>query len=437
MKKSVTLGIIPLILLLFLIINSGFSLQSISNDEKITTILQKITPQLIDIRRDIHAHPELGYQEIRTAQIVADNLRKLGLEVRTNVGKTGVVGILKGGKPGDVVGFRADMDALPITEETGLPFASKVKITREGREIGVMHACGHDIHTTVLIGTAWLLSQMREDIPGTVVFYAQPAEEVSDGALGMIADGALKNPTPSAFFAYHVSPDLNAGLIGVCPGYMAANVDSFRAVIKGKGGHGSQPHKTIDPIVIASRIVIALQVMVAREIDVSHHTVISVGTFHAGTASNIIPEEATISATIRTNVEEQREIVKEKILRTIQGICQSAGAPEPEISYSFNLPAPYNDPELVEKITPTLKRVLEKPEDMVRVKPVMVGEDFCYFGKEKPAVMLWLGCAKEGEEIYPLHNPNFNPDEKCIPNGVKVMSAVLLNYLKSKAAENQ
>jgi amidohydrolase len=435
MKKSITIRIIPLSLILFLIINSGFSPQSNNKDEKIATILSKITSQLIEIRRDIHAHPELGFQEKRTAEIVANNFRKFGLEVRTNIGQTGVVGILKGGKPGGVVGFRADMDALPITEETGLPFASKVKITKEGKETGVMHACGHDIHTTILIGTAWLLSQMREEIPGTVVFYAQPAEEINGGALGMIADGALKNPSPSAILAYHVSPELNTGQIGVCPGYMAANIDSFRAVIKGRGGHGSQPHKTIDPIVIASRIVIALQLIVSREIDVSHHTVISVGTFHAGTASNIIPEEATISATIRTLAEEQREIVKEKIIRTIKGICTSAGAPEPEINYSFNLPAPYNDPELVEKITPTLKRVLEKPEDMVIVKPAMVGEDFCYFGREKPAVMLWLGCAKEGEPYYPLHNPRLNPDEKCIPLGVKLMSTLLLDYLNKENTE--
>jgi amidohydrolase len=414
---------------------TSFAQQNKSTDETIAEVVQKITPELIEIRRDIHMHPELGFEVERTADIVAKYLREFGLEVKTNVGKTGVVGILKGGKPGDVVGFRGDMDALPITEATGLPFASKIKITYDGRETGLMHACGHDVHTTMLIGIAWVLSQMKDELPGTVVFYAQPAEEIGEGAAAMIKDGALKNPSPSAVFAYHVNPDFNTGQIALCPGYALANVDSFNAVIRGKGGHGSQPHKTIDPIVIASRIVLALQVLVAREVDVSEHTVISVGSFHAGTASNIIPSDATLKATVRTYSEEQRHLIKEKIIRTIKGICQSAGAPEPEIEYFFGIPSLYNDPELAEKMSPTVRRSLGDANLLVKAKPSMGGEDFCYFSREKPSVMFWLGCTKEGDAYYPLHSPNVSPDEKCIPHGVKVMSAILLDYLKMKAAE--
>lgn len=400
-----------------------------STDKKIDEIVKKITLELISIRRDIHMHPELSFEEKRTAEIVAKRFREFGIKVRTNIGQTGVVGILKGEKPGAVVGFRGDMDALPITEETGLPYASKIKVTYKGKETGLMHACGHDIHTTVLIGIAWVLSQMKQELSGTVVFYAQPAEETGSGARGMIEDGALEDPAPEVFFAYHVSPDINTGKIGVCPGYMAANIDSFRAIIRGKGGHGSQPHKTIDPIVIASRIVLALQVLVAREIDVSDHTVITIGSFHAGTASNIIPPEASLQATIRTYGERQRKLVKEKIIRTIKGICQSASAPEPEIDYSFGIPALYNNPELVENISPTIERILGAPDLLVKTQPSMVGEDFCYFAEEKPSVMLWLGAAEAGELAYPLHNPRFNPDEKSIPLGVKIMSGVILDYL--------
>jgi len=216
---------------------------------------------------------------------------------------------------------------------------------------------------------------------------------------------------------------------------MAANIDSFRAIIRGTGGHGSQPHKAIDPIVIASRVVLALQVLVAREIDVSDHTVITIGSFHAGTASNIIPAEAALRATIRTYGEQQRKLVKEKIIRTIKGICQSAGAPEPEIDYSFGIPALYNNPELVENISPTLERILGNPELLVKIKPSMVGEDFCYFARQKPSVMMWLGTAKAGEVVYPLHNPKFNPDEESIPVGVKAMSGIILDYLNMKKAE--
>jgi amidohydrolase len=435
MKKFCKVIILISLLILLSPLEIALSQQSKTTDAEITEIVKKITPQLIEIRRDIHMHPELGFEVERTAGIVAKYLKEFGLEVKTNVGKTGVIGILKGGKPGDVVGFRGDMDALPITEKTGLPYSSKVKITYDGIETGLMHACGHDIHTTVLLGIAQVLSKMREELPGTVVFYAQPAEEIGDGAYAMIEDGALENPSPSAVFAYHVASNFNTSQIGLCPGYALANVDSFHAVIRGKGGHGSQPHKTIDPIVVASRIVLALQTLVAREIDVAEHTVISVGSFHAGTASNIIPPDAAIRATIRTYGEEQRKLVKEKIIRTIKGICQSAGAPEPEIEYFFGIPSLYNDPELAEKMTPTVIRILGEPKLLLKAKPSMGGEDFCYFTQKKPSVMFWLGCTKEGDPYYPAHSPHFNPDEKCIPHGVKIMSAILLDYLKMRVAK--
>lgn len=398
-----------------------------SLDRRVEAIVQRITPSLIDIRRDIHAHPELAFEEKRTAAIVAEYFQKLGLEVRTGIARTGVLGILRGEKRGPVMAIRADMDALPITEETNLPFRSREKGTFEGREVGLMHACGHDIHTTILLGVAHVLSELKSRLAGTVLFVAQPAEEFGDGAFEMLKAGVFQELRPEAVFAFHVDDTAKVGVIQFASEYAAANVDSFDLIIRSEGCHGSSPHDCVDPIVVGAHVVTALQVMVAREIDVHKDTVITVGSFHAGAARNVIPEKADLKATIRSYGEDQRQLIREKVERLVEKICQAFGAPF-ELHYTIGTPALRNEPELVRKILPTVERILGGKRFVREEQPIMGGEDFSYFAREIPAVMLWLGVVPEDIEKTSVHSPTFVADEKSIPIGVEVMSAILLDY---------
>ncbi|MGQ9672347.1 MAG: M20 metallopeptidase family protein [Candidatus Aminicenantales bacterium] len=398
-----------------------------SLDRRVEAIVQRITPSLIDIRRDIHAHPELAFEEKRTAAIVAEYFQKLGLEVRTGIARTGVLGILRGEKRGPVVAMRADMDALPITEETNLPFRSREKGTFEGREVGLMHACGHDIHITILLGVAHVLSELKSRLAGTVLFVAQPAEEFGDGAFEMLKAGVFQELRPEAMFAFHVDDTAKVGVIQFASEYAAANVDSFDLIIRSEGCHGSSPHDCVDPIVVGAHVVTALQVMVAREIDVHKDTVITVGSFHAGAARNVIPEKAELKATIRSYGEDQRQLIREKVERLVDKICQAFGAPF-ELHYTIGTPALRNEPELVRKILPTVERILGGKRFVREEQPIMGGEDFSYFAREIPAVMLWLGVVPEDVEKTSVHSPTFVADEKSIPIGVEVMSAILLDY---------
>jgi amidohydrolase len=392
-----------------------------------------LTPELIAIRQDIHCHPELAFQETRTSGIVADYFRKLGLEVRTGFAKTGVLGILRGGKPGPIVAMRGDMDALPITEETDLPFASKDRTILDGREVGVMHACGHDIHTTMLLGVAAVLSAMKADLPGTVVFVAQPAEEVEDsGANLMIADGAFKDIVPAAFFAYHVDDTLKAGKIGYASGFMSANVDGFDLEIKSDGCHGAYPNLCVDPVVVGAQIVIALQVMISREIGVHDNTVITVGSFHAGSARNIISRSAKLEATVRNYGEAQRKVLQDKITRLVSNICAAAGAPF-SLNYRFGTASVYNDPALTSQALATAERVLGGKAALVEQKPEMGGEDFSYFGTVAPAVMFNLGVVPPDRDTTAVHSPTFVADEAAIPVGVNLMATIILDRLAKQA----
>ncbi len=418
------------ILVIFFCILPSLISGSVAQGEKISLILEKILPDLIKIRREIHAHPELGFQEKRTAALVSEYLKKLGLEVREGIGKTGVRGILRGSKPGPTVGMRADMDALPITEETDLPFASREKILLEGKEIGLMHACGHDIHTTVMLGVAHVLSQLKEELSGTVIFVAQPAEEKGDGAAAMLKDGLFEDIKPEAMFAFHVDDTLKAGMISYTPGYSGANCDGFQLKIKSQGCHGAHPDDCVDPIVVGSQVVLALQVMVSRELDVKNDTVITVGVFHSGSAPNIIPKEAKLEATIRSYGEEQRKLIREKVERIISNLCEANGASF-ELNYFFGTPALYNNPELLDKILPSVERVLGGKEYLFKGYPSMGGEDFSYFAREIPAVMLGLGVAPH-EKASPLHSPTFVADEESIPLGIKVMSTLIYEYLMNE-----
>lgn len=421
MKKKIGFGLVGLII--FVSLPAGQ--KDLKN--KIEAIIEKITPELIEIRRDIHAHPELAFQEKRTAARVASYLEQLGLEVKTGIAGTGVLGILRGSKKGPILAMRADMDALPITEATGLPFSSKEKGIINGQEVGLMHACGHDIHTTILLGVARVLSELKSELRGTILFIAQPAEEYGDGASEMLKAGLFAEFKPEAIFAFHVDDEARVGFIRYAPEYAAANVDGFDLIIESEGGHGSDPDSCVDPIVVGAQIVLALQVMVSREIDVHDDTVITVGSFHAGTARNIIPSKAELKATIRTYGEQQRLLVKEKIERIIQNICEAANASY-KLNYYIGTPALRNDPALLKKILPMVEDALGGRQFVLQEKPSMGGEDFSYFAREIPAVMLWLGVVPENLTKTAVHSPTFLADEKCIPLGVKVMSSILLRY---------
>ena len=399
-----------------------------TRDAKVETIVSRIAPSLVEIRRDIHCHPEFGMQEHRTAALVADYFRKLGLEVKTGIGGTGVLGVLRGAKKGPVVGMRGDMDALPITEETGLPFASKEKMVLNGQEVGLMHACGHDIHTTVLLGVANVLAELKPTLSGTVLFVAQPAEETIGGASAMLEAGLFSEIKPEAMFAYHVEDTVQAGHILYSSGTATANVDSFDLTIESTGCHGSMPWNCVDPIAVGAQVVTALQVMIAREIDVNENTVITVGTFHAGTARNIIPQKAELGATIRTFGDKQRQLVREKIERLVQNICEAAQAPF-KLDYEIGTSSVYNDPELLRKIMPSVERILGGKEFARQIPPDTGGEDFSEFARLTPSAILWLGVLPAGMARTALHSPTFVADEQSIPVGVKLMSGIILDYL--------
>jgi amidohydrolase len=424
MKISKALGLI-----LILIPLAGYPLQARDKDtaKAIDRAVSDLAPGITKIQEDIHSHPELSMQETRTAALVADYFRKLGLEVRTGIGGTGVLGILRGGKPGPVIGMRGDMDALPITEETGLPYASTAKGVRDGRETGIMHACGHDFHTSILLGVAAVMAGLKDDLPGTILFIAQPGEEWGDGADVMLRDGLFRDIKPQALFAFHVEDTIPAGTIKYTPGWAGANCDGFVLKVLSEGCHGAGPSSCVDPIVVGAQIVVALQVMVAREIDVHNDTVVTVGTFHAGSASNIIPREAVLQATVRSYGEDQRQTLKRKIERLVSNICGAAGA-KFALDYYFATPALYNDPALMAEILPTVEKALGGKQFLVQDPPEMGGEDFSYFAKEVPSVMLDLGVMPEGKEEISVHSPYFVADQKAIPIGMRIMSRILWEY---------
>jgi amidohydrolase len=326
------------------------------------------------------------------------------------------------------------MDALPITEETDLPFASKDRTILDGREVGVMHACGHDIHTTMLLGVAAVLTAMKADLPGTVVFVAQPGEECCDGAKLMIADGAFKDIVPQAFFAYHVDDTLKAGKLGYASGFMSANVDGFTLEIKSNGCHGASPDLCVDPIVVGAQVVIALQVMISREISVHDNTVITVGSFHAGSAPNIIPRSAKLQATVRNYGEAQRKVLQDMITRLVSNICEAAGATF-DLAYQFGTASVYNDPALVIEALSTAERILGGKSALVEQKPEMGGEDFSYFGTIAPAVMFNLGVVPPELDATAVHSPTFIADEAAIPIGVNLMANIIVDH-QMKPAKN-
>lgn len=409
--------------------------------EEIDAWLQKETPQLTQVYKSLHQAPELSFEEEKTAARMADLMSELGLKVTPDIGGHGVVCVLENGK-GKTLLLRADMDALPVAEETGLDYASKFRVRdARGATVGVMHACGHDIHLTNLIGTVRYLASHRDEWQGTLVAIFQPAEERGAGAKAMIADGLLRRfPRPDYALAMHVSSDTPAGTVEYLAGYAQANVDSVDITVRGRGGHGAKPESTVDPVVVAARLVVDLQTIVSREIAPIDPAVITVGSIHGGTKHNIIGDTCHLQLTVRSYTQEVREHLISAIRRKALAAAQSANAPEPEISTTEGTPALYNDPSLVERLVPVLKQKLGA-DNVNETTPSMGGEDFGRIGREGvPILMLKLGTvsqsrldgfAAEGIPAPSLHSPKYFPDpEPSISTGVTTLVTAAIELLR-------
>lgn len=423
--------------LLALGITTGVSAQS-SLKPAISTATAKVESKVIEWRRDLHQHPELGNQEFRTAKKVAEHLRSLGIEVQENVAVTGVIGLLKGGKPGPVVALRADMDALPVTERVNIPFKSEVMAEYNGQKTGVMHACGHDSHVAILMGVAEVLSGMKKDLQGTVKFIFQPAEEgVYDtkdpfGADGMVRAGCLENPKVDAIFGLHINSQTPVGVIAYRPGATMAAVDQLKIRLKGKQTHGAYPWSGVDPIVTASQIVMGLQTIVSRNVALTENpAVVTVGAIHGGIRNNIIPENLEMIGTIRTLGKEQRTMVHRRIEEISTNIAESAGAAA-EVTIDHGYPVTYNDPVLTDKMVATLEGAAGK--ENVRIVPATMGaEDFSYYQEKVPGLFFFLGGMpkdKKPSEAAPHHTPDFYIDESGFGLGVKTLSSLVVDYME-------
>ncbi|MBC7363209.1 MAG: amidohydrolase [Candidatus Aminicenantes bacterium] len=410
-----------------------FPVQSWSIDQKtrqsIEQEIEKYRAEIIKIRRFIHMNPEVSNREFETAKLVASKLSSLGLEVKTGIARTGVVGLLRGNQPGPTVAIRADMDALPIQEHNTFPYRSL--------NPGVMHACGHDIHTSIALGTAMVLSSLKDRIKGNIKFIFQPAEEgpppdEEGGASLMIKEGVLDNPPVRAIFALHVWPDLEVGKIGYNSGYFFASSDNFVITIKGKSAHGARPQEGIDAIVVAGEIITGLQVYFKRALDPSEPLVVTVGKIQGGNRSNIIADRVVMEGTVRTIDEQTRSKVAIMMETFLKGITQAYGATY-SLAYEYATPALYNHPDFVRVVLPGLASAVGK-QNLIQIKPQMVAEDFAFFAEKIPAFMFLLGVKTPGQPSAPLHSPYFNPDEKAIPVGIRAMCHLVLNALEQQAS---
>ena len=410
-------------------------------DAALNAAVDKVEPRVVAWRRDFHQNPELGNREVRTGGIVAAHLRALGFDhVQEKVAHTGVVGVLKGGKPGPVVALRADMDALPVAEEVDVAFKSKVRTHWNGQDCGVMHACGHDAHTAMLMGVAEVLAGMRAQIPGTVKFLFQPAEETppigeEGGAKLMVAEGCLKNPDVAAVFGLHVTSIFPTGMIGYRSGPFMASADDFRIFVRGTQTHAAMPWRGVDPIVVSSQIVMGLQTIVSRRMNVTHEpSVVTVGVFHGGVRHNIIPDEVRLEGTIRTFDEEQRNEIHEHVTRITQMIAASGGA-SAKVHIHRWYDVTVNHPGLTEWSVPTLARFAGEAQVQV-VDKVCGAEDFSFFQKEVPGFFYFIGCTpvdRDASTAAPNHSPRFYVDEKCMKLGVKTLAGLALDWLAANA----
>jgi len=410
--------------------------------QQIQHAVGRVLPKMVEWRRDIHAHPELSGQEERTARVVAEHLRQLGLEVQTQVGGTGVVGVLKGGLPGKVVALRADMDALPVPENTGLPFASKLKSTYLGKEVPVMHACGHDAHVAMLMGVAEALSSLKAQLPGTVKFIFQPAEEgapvvpdaqgkvPSFGAKAMIEAGVLKDV--QAIYGLHITANLPGGVIGYRSGPLMAGSDSLSVQIEGRGAHGSAPWTGVDPIVAASQVVLGLQTVVSRQMNISKEPVVlTIGSIHGSTRNNIIPDHVEMQGTLRSFDEEMREEAQKRIVTTAEAIAASSGA-KAKVSFGpVAYPVTTNPAALTEASLPALR--LAAAGKVMVIPKVSGSEDFSEFQKLVPGFFYFLGAPPKGKDYTRApsnHSPLFDIDEDQMQVGARTLAALAVDFLQ-------
>lgn len=394
--------------------------------------LPAVMPKVVAWRRDIHANPELSFEERRTAALVAEHLRSLGMEVQTEVGRTGVVGILRGGRPGPVLALRADMDGLPVTELVDVPFRSRAKAQWQGQEVGVMHACGHDNHVAILMGTADVLAGMRAQLPGTIKFVFQPAEEGLGGARAMIENGVNQNPRPDAWFGLHVWPT-RVGNIGVRVGPEMAAAGNFTIVVKGVQTHGSQPWSGVDPIVVSSQIVLGLQTIVSRQINISVlPAVLTVGQIQGGNRSNIIPDSVVMVGTLRTFDDSMRADIARRIERTATDIASAAGATA-RVTVDRGGLVLANDTTLTTRMIPVLQRSAGQG-GFTLMNPIMGSEDFPEFTRDIPGVFFFLGVTpmdRDPAKAPANHSPYFFADESALETGVRAMANMAVEYLRT------
>jgi amidohydrolase len=403
--------------------------------DRIADAAKRVEAKVIETRRDIHQHPELGNREFRTSKLVQERLKSLGIEVKAPIAHTGVVGVLRGGKPGKVVALRADMDALPVSEQVDLPFASKVRTTYNGQEVGVMHACGHDAHVAILLGAAEVLASMKDELRGTVVFLFQPAEEGAPageegGADLMVREGALDNPKVDAVFGLHVTSRFPAGTIGYRAEGMLAAVDTLTIKVRGRQTHGAYPWLGVDPIVVASQIVLGLQMIPSRQLDSTiAPSLVTIGAIHGGVRNNIIPDDVEMIGTIRTLDAKTRDEMHARIRQTAENIAKAAGATA-DVTIATGYPITYNDPALTRWIAPILAR---SAQHTVNANAVLGAEDFSFYQQKVPGVFFWVGTrppSQTPEEAASNHSPLFFIDESGLLPGVRALANVAVEYLK-------
>jgi amidohydrolase len=402
--------------------------------------VKAIDAKVIAWRRDFHQHPELSNREVRTAGIVAEHLKKLGLEVETGIAKTGVVALLKSGRSGPTIAIRADMDALPVTERTEVPFKSMVKSSYRGEEVGVMHACGHDSHTAILMGVAEVLAKSKDSFRGNVLFIFQPAEEGAPpgevgGASEMLKAGILEKYKPEVAFGLHVWASLNTGIVGFRSGPFMAGSQKWKAVVNGKQTHGSRPWQGVDPIVVAAQIVSGLQTVVSRQIDITQNpVVVSVGMIKGGLRDNIIPDSVEMIGTIRTFDPKQKRQVYEAMKRLVENTAEASGATASFDFETYYNPVTYNDPKLTARVLPSLQKTAGA--DNVTEIPLITGaEDFAYFGEKIPSFFFMVGVTPQGTDVVTApanHSPLFYLDETAIPLATRAMTAVAVDYLNGR-----
>ena len=431
MKKTLTT---------MLLISSGLAFGQSSLKPKINAGADAIEQKVITWRRDFHQNPELGNMEVRTAKIVADHLRSLGIEVQEKVAVTGVVGILKGGKPGPVVALRADMDCLPVTERVDVPFKSTVSTMYNGQKTGLMHACGHDSHVAILMGVAEVMASMKSEIAGTVKFIFQPAEEgvydpslLKNGKSGaelMVMEGVMENPKVDAVFGLHISSVTDVGTIGYRSGATMAAVDQLNIKVNGKQTHGANPWGGIDPIVTASQIVMGLQTIVSRNVNITENpAIVTAGAIHGGIHQNIISENLDMIGTIRTFGTEQRELVHKRIKEVAVNIAESAGATA-DVKIDTGYPVTYNDPALTSKMIGSLENLAGKANVQVQA-PQTGAEDFSFFQQKVPGFFFFLGGKPKNIKVgFPHHTPDFYIDESGFTLGVKSLAALTVDYME-------